>query len=214
MKRLRNEYEAMLEKVEDAQRAYEDAVRDRDDAIKSYKGQFNKLPGVVGDDDDPMTYDKYISSMQDIVSKTEDFHQLLSKLRDKGLSDSVYKQLLEAGTDALPFLDDVMLMESVGGNSMTYRHTDGSYQTVAYATPVICTPHSGLPEQVTDGWNGRLVPPRSPRELAEALRDMAASPERYAEMSRHALEHYQRNFTAEAHLAGLIAVLCEAPASK
>ena len=110
MKRLRNEYEAMLEKVKDAQRAYEDAVRDRDDAIKSYKGQFNKLPGVVGDDDDPMTYDKYISSMQDIVSKTEDFHQLLSKLRDKGLSDSVYKQLLEAGTDALPFLDDVMLM--------------------------------------------------------------------------------------------------------
>ena len=108
--KLRNEYEAMLEKVEDAQRAYEDAVRDRDDAIKSYKDQFNKLPGVVGDDDDPMTYDKYISSMQDIVSKTEDFHQLLSKLRDKGLSDSVYKQLLEAGTDALPFLDDVMLM--------------------------------------------------------------------------------------------------------
>ena len=108
--KLRNEYEAMLEKVDKAKQAYDDAVRDRDDAIKSYKGQFNKLPSVVGDDDDPMTYDKYISSMQDIVSKTEDFHQLLSKLRDKGLSDSVYKQLLEAGTDALPFLDDVMLM--------------------------------------------------------------------------------------------------------
>lgn len=108
--KLRNEYEAMLEKVDEAQRAYDDAVRDRDNAIKSFKDQFNKLPSVVGDDEDPMTYNKYISSMQDIVSKTEDFHQLLSKLRDKGLSDSVYKQLLEAGTDALPFLDDVMLM--------------------------------------------------------------------------------------------------------
>ena len=108
--KLRNEYEAMLEKVDEAQQAYDDAVRDRDDAIKSFKDQFNKLPSVVGDDEDPMTYNKYISSMRDIVSKTEDFHQLLSKLRDKGLSDSVYKQLLEAGTDALPFLDDVMLM--------------------------------------------------------------------------------------------------------
>lgn len=76
---------------------------------------------------------------------------------------------------------------------------------LAYATPIVCTPHSGLPELVRDGWNGRLVQPRSPESLAGVVAELASqSAESYGLLSEHALEHYRSNFTAEAHLNKLV----------
>jgi glycosyltransferase involved in cell wall biosynthesis len=46
----------------------------------------------------------------------------------------------------------------------------------AVGTPVIGTRIGGLAELVTDGVNGRLIPPGAWRALADALRDMAKNP--------------------------------------
>lgn len=46
----------------------------------------------------------------------------------------------------------------------------------AVGTPVIGTRIGGLAELVTDGVNGRLIPPGDWRALADALRDMAKNP--------------------------------------
>jgi len=42
----------------------------------------------------------------------------------------------------------------------------------AWGVPVVGTNIGGIPERVTDGVNGRLVPPNDPRALAEALQSL------------------------------------------
>ncbi len=43
-------------------------------------------------------------------------------------------------------------------------------ESLAVGTPVISTAVGGVPEVVTDGANGLLVPPGDPEGLAEAIR--------------------------------------------
>lgn len=52
----------------------------------------------------------------------------------------------------------------------------------ASGVPVVSTYHAGIPEVVDDGGSAELVPPRDAGALAEALRDLATSPDRWDEM--------------------------------
>lgn len=56
--------------------------------------------------------------------------------------------------------------------AMPYRHISGSgvlYLALALGVPVVATRVGGLPEILTDGEDALLIPPESPRDLAEAL---------------------------------------------
>ena len=57
----------------------------------------------------------------------------------------------------------------------------------AAGTPVVGTRIGGLAEMVTDGVNGRLVPPGDWRALAGVLAEVAADPARTVDRWRHAL---------------------------
>lgn len=63
-----------------------------------------------------------------------------------------------------------------------------------YARPVVVTSVGGLPEAVEDGHTGFVVPPRSPKALAEAIGRGLRDPARLIEMGREARrirrEHY------------------------
>ena len=50
-------------------------------------------------------------------------------------------------------------------------------EALAVGTPVIATAVGGVPEVVTDGENGLLVPPGDPAALAAAIRRFFAEPE-------------------------------------
>ena len=67
-------------------------------------------------------------------------------------------------------------------------------EALAHGLPVVTTRHSGLPEQVIDGQNGRLVAEGDFEALADALQALLDRPEIWAEMGahgrRHVLEHY------------------------
>jgi len=77
-------------------------------------------------------------------------------------------------------------------------------EALAYGLPVISTAHKGIPEQVIDGKNGRLVPPRSAEAIAEALVELIDCPGQYQHFSVEARAHFEENFTREIHQERLV----------
>jgi glycosyltransferase involved in cell wall biosynthesis len=67
-------------------------------------------------------------------------------------------------------------------------------EAMATALPVICSDVDGIPEVVTDGENGILIPPSSPDALSAALRTLYADPDlraRYGSAAEQTVrEHY------------------------
>lgn len=57
-------------------------------------------------------------------------------------------------------------------------------EAMACGLPVLATGVGGHAELVEDGRNGRLVPPRSPQELAAALRELLAAPADWGRRAR------------------------------
>jgi len=73
-------------------------------------------------------------------------------------------------------------------------------EAMASKTPVVATNLGGVPDSVINEQTGLLVPERCPRQLAAAIRRLAAEPELAAAMSAHAYrwvqERFSRNMTA------------------
>lgn len=68
-------------------------------------------------------------------------------------------------------------------------------EAMATGLPVVATRHGGIPEAVTDGYDGLLVPERSPHELADALRRFLSGSVRLEEFSGNAAASVRGNFS-------------------
>ena len=86
-------------------------------------------------------------------------------------------------------------------------------EAMATGLPVVATTHGGIPEAVTDGTHGRLVPERDPVALAGALREMVADPVRLARMGAAASVTVAREFGQTAQTARLEELYDEAVAA-
>jgi len=65
---------------------------------------------------------------------------------------------------------------------------------MAHRLPVVGTSVSGLPEVVQEGVTGRLVPPESPQELAEAILFVKRNPEKAKKLAHRGRELVVENF--------------------
>lgn len=79
-------------------------------------------------------------------------------------------------------------------------------EALAFSTPVITTPRGGIPEQVSDRYNGFLVEANS-QQIADAVEEMWQSGTLYQSLSQNAQLHFQENFTQERHLERLIPII-------
>jgi glycosyltransferase involved in cell wall biosynthesis len=68
---------------------------------------------------------------------------------------------------------------------------------LAVGLPVVATTAGGIPEMITDGVHGRLVPPRDPAALAAALVELLEQPERAKAMGEAGRARVQAEFTAD-----------------
>ena len=65
------------------------------------------------------------------------------------------------------------------------------------ARPVVATGVGGIPEVVSEGTTGVLVPPADPKALARAIVDLLADPERRTVMGEAAWRRVRDRFPAE-----------------
>ncbi|OZM79404.1 glycosyltransferase [Pseudonocardia sp. MH-G8] len=99
-----------------------------------------------------------------------------------------------ARSDVAPLLAvvDVVLL-----SSYTECFPLAVLEAMACGLPVVGTDVGGVPEMIDDGTTGRLVPPRDPRAMAEALIKLLRDPEPAAEMGRAARRRVEERFTLE-----------------
>ncbi len=73
-------------------------------------------------------------------------------------------------------------------------------EAMATGLPVLATRHGGIPEAVTDGHSGYLVPERDAPALAAALSRLTADPARYLAMSQAAASTVREKFDQPAQI--------------
>jgi glycosyltransferase involved in cell wall biosynthesis len=75
--------------------------------------------------------------------------------------------------------------------------------------PVVATAAGGVPEVVSDGETGVLVPPGDARALGEAIDALRRDPARVAALARRGADHARACFSRETMLAGVHRVILE-----
>src|ERR1700687_2993391 len=70
-------------------------------------------------------------------------------------------------------------------------------EAMAVGIPVIATPVGAIPDVLTDGTHGLLVPPRDGKAIAEALARLAGDRERLSWMSRACRRRVRAAFSIE-----------------
>lgn len=109
------------------------------------------------------------------------------------------REALERTVARLGLQDRVLLPGAIGQHEIRRAYADADvfcmssfaeglpgvlFEAMAMELPVISTWITGVPELVEDGVSGILVPPARAEELADALAELAADPERRRAMGR------------------------------
>jgi glycosyltransferase involved in cell wall biosynthesis len=68
-------------------------------------------------------------------------------------------------------------------------------EAMAIGLPVVATNVGGIPEIITNGENGILVPPENPQALAKAIVDLIEHPEKRKILAEKGKQHVKANFT-------------------
>jgi glycosyltransferase involved in cell wall biosynthesis len=126
-----------------------------------------------------------------VLGEGEQRPRIESRVAELGIRDRVVLAGFRDDVDRfLPTFDVFCLsshMEGLGTSLL---------DAMAFARPIVATAAGGICEAVEDGLNGRLVPPRNPQALADALVETLSSPELRASMGRAGRRRFEERFTA------------------
>jgi glycosyltransferase involved in cell wall biosynthesis len=80
---------------------------------------------------------------------------------------------------------------------------------MAFARPVVATAAGGIPEAVEDGVTGRVVPPRQPAALADALDEVLGDENRRISLGTAGRRRFLERFTDDRMVEETLRVLTE-----
>lgn len=130
--------------------------------------------------------------------------KLLEMVRTRGLNAVVH--MPGYANDSARFLEDIDLL-------VLPSHTEGlpnaALEALAMEVPVLATAVGGTPEVISDGATGRLAPPHSPGELADAIIEFLSDPEPSRQMAKQGRLHVEENFDFQARTRKLEAIYTE-----
>jgi glycosyltransferase involved in cell wall biosynthesis len=113
-------------------------------------------------------------------------------VREKGLQDCFHFWGFQSNaSDHLKSFDIFALP------SLSEGLSSAILEAMASSLPIVATDVGGIPELVTNGYNGLLVPPANPEALAEAIRKLAEHPEESLQMGRRGRERMEEHFTLD-----------------
>lgn len=124
-----------------------------------------------------------------IIGDGEEFSRLQQAIVESGLEKRIH--LLGARNDVpnlLAALDVFTLPSFDEGIPMTIL------EAMAARLPVVATDVGGIPQVVVDGETGLLIPPNSPKDLADALFAIYSEPERSRQMGMAGRKRFEEQF--------------------
>ena len=80
-------------------------------------------------------------------------------------------------------------------------------EALSTATPVIASAAGGVPEMITDGYNGLLFEKENPQDLARKLLTLAANTTLRNQLAQQARQSYEEKFTIQRHVQQVINML-------
>lgn len=102
--KLAKDYDDVTKKLEDARTTLENATKTRDDYNKSVSDQYSDAATPGGD----IPLAEYVTNLKKQIEDTKSLANTMAQLRELGLNDETYKDLIAAGPDALPFAKELL----------------------------------------------------------------------------------------------------------
>ncbi|QAY16235.1 tape measure protein [Streptomyces phage IceWarrior] len=102
--KLADKYDTLTEKIKKADEAYQAAIKTRDDYRKQITDKYSDVASPTAE----TTYSSYVEELKKQIEDTKLFSNALQRLRGFGLNDELYKDLLEQGPSALPFVNELL----------------------------------------------------------------------------------------------------------
>ena len=81
---------------------------------------------------------------------------------------------------------------------------NATLEAMAHARPVIGSSVGGIPEMIVDGETGLLIPPQSPKALAEAIVSLTEDPALISHLGNAARQRCKELFSLERHVEGVV----------
>jgi glycosyltransferase involved in cell wall biosynthesis len=113
--------------------------------------------------------------------------ELATEISERDLDDHVFLTGFRDDVPAVLAASDILVLPS-------FREGTPRVITEAMASglPVIATDIAGIPEQITDGENGYLIPTGTPEVLTDRLQELLADTELRTQMGAVGKEHAER----------------------
>lgn len=102
--KLADKYDVLTGKIKKADDTLTAAKKTRDDYNKSVRQQYSDQATPTAD----ISVQEYTENLEKQIESTKVFSNTLQRLRKMGLNDELYKDLIAAGSDALPFAQNLL----------------------------------------------------------------------------------------------------------